>query len=363
MVARRTGWAPVVAALLGATAGCGGQSTTASPGPRVAGDRIAVLDAPFGSDPNGVMLVRSDGTGAAHLSLPADAEAIALAGNRLLVGGGGRLESIESSGRATSLGDLAGDTPDELVRGLVASPDGHSWMWASVRQQGDGTVVSTVWLAGDHRAPVSLLTRTETGSALQPVAWTAAGPVLGDEPIGIGGYILFRRSFGPTLRLDVQTGLLTSLAGADCAFSDLSAQATLACVKDGREGPHGDGAVTLRLLPRSGPEINVPLPRSINQAGAALFRGDGATLTLALSPALGESGDEVECDLVDARTGQRHTLGPDGITPVSWLPDGRLLAVRRPGVAGGEVGTYLVAPDGSALRVAQSAEAIGLLHG
>src|SRR5438445_321173 len=121
--------------------------------------------------------------------------------------------------------------------------------------------------------------------------------------------------------------------------------------------------VTAGCGPRSGPEINVPLPRSINQAGAALFRGDGATLTLALSPALGESGDEVECDLVDARTGQRHTLGPDGITPVSWLPDGRLLAVRRPGVAGGEVGTYLVAPAGSALRAAQSAEAIALLHG
>jgi hypothetical protein len=86
-------------------------------------------------------------------------------------------------------------------------------------------------------------------------------------------------------------------------------------------------------------------------------------LTLALSPALGESGEQVECDVVNARTGERHTLAPDGIAPVGWLPDGRLLAVRRPGVAGGEVGTYLVAPDGSALRMAHSAEAVGLRRG
>jgi hypothetical protein len=94
-----------------------------------------------------------------------------------------------------------------------------------------------------------------------------------------------------------------------------------------------------------------------------LFRPDGHALTLAMSPALGEGSEQIETDLVDPATGARRAFGPSGLMPVAWLPDGRLLAVRLPGVSGGAAGTYVVSADGSsAVLLSPASTVVGVLR-
>ena len=200
------------------------------------------------------------------------------------------------------------------------------------------------------------------GTALQPVAWTAGGPVLSEEPLGIGGYVLFRRTFGAATRLDLSTRTLQPLTGSDCAFSDLAADGSLACVVDGREGPHGAGPVTLHVVRHGLRPLDIVLPASVQQAGAAFFSPSGDVLSLGTSPALGEGQEQVETDLVNLATGARHALGPAGVMPAGWLPDGRLVATRLPGVAGGAAGTYLVARDGTTTVVSTAWTVVGVLR-
>ena len=323
---------------------------------------LAVLDHPFGSVPNTVRLLTTDGAVVGAALLDQDAEAIAVAGSHLLVAGAGRVEEILGDGTAVPLPTLPGNPDTDLVRGLVADATGAHWLWSSVAQSSSGAD-SRLYLASDSTAgsPSPVLEKKQVGTALQPVAWTASGPVVSEEPLGIGGYVLFRRTFGPTSVLDLGTHALRPLTGADCAFSDLAADGSVACVVDGREGPHSDGPVTLRIMRPGHPAVSVALPASVKQAGAAYFRPDGAALSLGTSPALGEGQERIETDLVDVVSGARRAFGPAGVMPVAWLPDGRLVAVRLPGVAGGASGTYLIAADGSATLVSPAWTVIGLV--
>jgi len=322
---------------------------------------VAVLDHPFGAAPNTLRLLRTDGVEVAELPVDPDAEAIAAAGSRLLVAGSGRITTVEPDGTTGALPTLPGDAGADLVRGLVANPAGTAWLWSSVAQS-DGGAHSRLYLGGPSVPSALLLERTEAGSALQPVAWTAGGAVVSDEPLGIGGYVLFRRTFGPTSLLDLASHALQPLTDTGCAFSDLAADGTVACVSDGREGPHGDAPVTLHLLRTGRAPVAVALPAAVQQAGLALFRPSGGVVTLATSPALGEGQEQVETDLVDVATGSRHAFGPAGIMPQAWLPDGRLLAVRLPGVAGGDAGTYVVSDDGTAALISPASTVVGVLR-
>jgi hypothetical protein len=322
---------------------------------------IAVLDRPFGAAPNTLRLLQPDGAVVAETALDPDAEAIAVAGPRLLVAGAGRLTAVERDGTTTTLPTLPGDAEADLVRGLVASPDGTSWLWSSVAQAPGGVADSRLSLGGASSPATLLVERREPGTALQPVAWTAGGPVVSEEPLGIGGYVLFRRTFGAAGLLDVADRTVHPLTGAGCAFSDLAADGTMACVSDGREGPHGDAPVTLHVLRGGRSLLSLALPASVRQAGAAFFRPGGGALTLAMSPALGEGQERIETDLVDLASGTRHPFGPAGTMPAAWLPDGRLVAVRLPGVAGGDAGTYVVAADGSATLISPASTVVGVV--
>jgi hypothetical protein len=357
--------AAVLAAACGApprTSGPAGQvSPTAQPAPLV-----AVLDAPFGAVPNFVRLVGLDGVEAARLTLPEDAEAVAAGGHRVLVAGGGHLLGADlTAGVPTTLATLASlpaDGPDELVRGLVLSPDGTRWLYASVVQHGDGSLTSRIHLGGAGRPDRVVVERTSPGRAFQPVAWTAGGVVVSDEPVGIGGYILFRRTFGPTSLLDVDTGRLQPLTPDTCAFSDLAADGSVACVVDGREGPNDGGPVRLRIQPRSGPALEVPLPASAQQAGAAYFApadAGGPWVTLASSPATGAPDEPVTDVLVDRRDGSVHPLPASGLIPAGWLAGGRILADRPAGIDGGDPGTWMIAPSAGAIRLSTGTDALG----
>jgi len=323
---------------------------------------IAVLDSPFGSVPNTVRLVGSDGVEAAHVSLREDAEAITVAGSRLLVAGGGRLRAISRGGAVEDLGALPDDTSLDLVRGLVASPDGRRWVWASVRQEPDGTARARIYVAGDGLAPALLSERSEPGRALQPVAWNAAGIVVADEPLGIGGYILFRRAFGPSSLLDVDAHLLRPLLTDECAFSDLAPDGSVACVLEGREGTHGPGPVTLRIISTAGSRTDIALASDVAQAGAALFSPTGDRLSLATSPALANGAEVINAYLLDVRSGARRPIGPAGLAPAGWLDASHLVAARIPGTAGGAVGTYILATDGTATLIATGSTVVGILR-
>jgi hypothetical protein len=326
---------------------------------------VAVLDSPFGSVPNSLRLVGLDGVEAARLPLPDDAEAVAVSGRRVLVAGAGRLlgTTVGASVPAAlaPVETLPADGPDALVRGLVISPDGRSWLFASVIQHGDGTITSRIHRGGAGEPDRVLVEHTAVGRALQPVAWTAGGAVVGDEPVGIGGYVLFRRTFGPTSLLDAGSGVLHPLTGEDCAFSDLAADGSVACIVDGREGANGGGPVRLRIQPRSGTPVEVRLPPEDQQAGAALFSPDGAWVTLAGSPATAAENEPVTDLLVDRRDGSIHPLPASGLIPVAWLPGDRILADRPTGIDGGDPGTWILIPTAGASRLSTAPVALGPL--
>ncbi|HEX3606870.1 MAG TPA: hypothetical protein VH134_13180 [Candidatus Dormibacteraeota bacterium] len=326
---------------------------------------VAVLDAPFGSVPNSLRLVGLDGVEAARLPLPDSAEAVAVGGHRVLVAGGGRLlggvAGTTVPGALTPLSTLPGGSADSLVRGLVISPDGGSWLFSLVVQHEDGTLTSRIYRGGEGAAPRLLVEHTAPGRALQPVAWTAGGAVVSDEPVGIGGYVLFRRSFGPTSLLDVDSGTLRPLTGEDCAFSDLAADGSVACVVDGREGPNTGGPVRLRIQPRTGAPLEVRLPSTDQQAGAAYFSPDGLWVTLASSPATAGASEPVTDVLVDRRDGSVHPLPASGLIPAGWLPGGHILADRPTGIEGGDPGTWAIIPEAGATRISTAVMALGLL--
>ena len=351
-------------------AGCGQPRSASGPAGPVSRSAqvaplVAVLEAPFGSVPNAIRLVGLDGVEAARLPLPDDAEAVALGGHRLLVAGGGRLLGAElGTSVPTSLPmieTIASDGPEALVRGLVVSPDGGRWLFSTVAQHGDGTLTSRIHLGGPGLADRVVVERTATGRALAPVAWTAGGAVIGDEPVGIGGYVLFRRTFGSTSLLNLDTGALRPLTGEDCAFSDLAADGAVACIAGGREGPNTGGPVLLRIQPASGPAVEVRLPAGIKQAGAAYFSPDGPWVTLASSPATAEASEPVTDALVDRRDGSVHPLPASGLIPVGWLPGGRVLADRPSGIEGGDPGTWMITPEAGSTRLSTAPLALGVL--
>lgn len=357
-----------VLGVAGLAGGCGPRGTTVvtpavapatPPGP--ASQLVAVLDRPLGTVSNTLRLVDSAANVAATVPVPADAEAMSAAGEHVLIAGGGRLSVIGRNGSVQQLASIPDDTATDTIAGFIASPDGHRWLWTSVSQSPDGVAHSRLHLGGDGIATTLLADRFATGRVLRPVAWTRGGPVVADEPLGIGGYILFRREFGPTMLVDTSSGALRPLTGADCALSDLSSDGTVACVREGREGPNHSGTVTLRVIGPDGRARDVSLPLGTAQAGAAFFSADAGRLSLARSPALGDGPVSIETDTVDVASGTRQRLGPAGLTPCGWLADGRLLETRSTGTAGGDPGTYAVAADGSALQLAGGSTVVGLL--
>ena len=323
---------------------------------------LAVLDHPFGASPNTLRLVRADGGGeVAAIALDPDAEAVATSGTLVLVAGGGTLHVYAADGAPAATLSLPGASSESLVRGLAGDATGTHWLWAMVTQSG-GVATSSVDAAGPGTAPSPVASSRAAGSALQPLAWTAGGAVLSDEPLGIGGYVLFRRTFGAASLLDLATHATRPLTDAACAFSDLAADGSVACVLNGREAPNQGGPVTLRVTRTGHAPLSVALPAGVAQAGAALFSPDGSKLTLATSPALGEGDEQISMELVDAASGARHPFGPAGLMPVAWLADGRVVAVRLPGVAGGDVGTYAVDSGGTATLLSTASTVIGVLR-
>lgn len=345
------GFAAVVSACLlagcGTGVGAGAARPTAPASARPSATPlglVALLDRPFGAVPNAVHIVRVDGVEVALASLRDTDEAVALAGHRVLIAGAGHVRSLGEDGRLAEVAGYELPTPDTLVNGLAPDPDGRRWLLSTVRQAPDGTVHSRVVLESDGAVPILLADRAAAGRALVALAWPAGGPLVSDEPLGIGGYVLFRRGFGDVSTIDLTTGALRPLSPASCAVSDLTAAGTEVCVSGGHEAPHGDEPVALHVVPRSGPARVLTLPAGAAQAGAAVVAPDGHHVALAWSPVTTQVPEQVNAEVIDLDGASRPL--PDGLVPLTWEPDGSLVAVRRVDVAGGDPGTYLVTAAG-----------------
>ncbi|HXA30536.1 MAG TPA: hypothetical protein VN193_17520 [Candidatus Angelobacter sp.] len=322
---------------------------------------LAVLDHPFGAAPNTLRLLRADGGGeVAHIALDPDAEAVATSGVLVLVAGAGHIRAYGSDGGLVTTLTVP-DGPNALVRGLTGDDSSTRWFWATVTQNGD-SAVSRIYTAGPGIPPTMVMSSTAPGRAQQPLDWTPGGPVVSDEPLGIGGYVLFRRTFGSTGLLDMSSRTVHPLTDASCAYSDMALDGSVACVLNGREAPNSGGPVTLRVTRTGAPPLEIPLGSSVQQAGAALFSPDGKLLTLASSPALGEGAEQITMELVDPASGARHAFGAAGLMPVDWLPDGRLVTVRLPGVEGGDAGTYVLDSSGTATLICTASTVMGVLR-
>ncbi|HET9050285.1 MAG TPA: hypothetical protein VFO60_01200 [Candidatus Dormibacteraeota bacterium] len=320
---------------------------------------MAILDGPLGTDGNALRLVRADGVEVAHADLASSVEAVALAGRRALIAGDGRILALDDRGSLTEVERLAPEDPTDLVRGVIADPTGSTWLWTVLHRDPGGDLHSRVYLGADGADPRLLLDHVDADHALSPLSWSPEGPLVAEDPVGIGGYILFRRAFGATDRVDVDRGVLVPVAPAACALSDLAADGTAACIADGREGPHGDGPVTLRLLAAGRAARSLAFPADVSQAGASFFSPDGTHLTVATSPAAGGDAEEVTAELVDLPALVSHPLA-GGLIPAGWLSPTTVVTFRPEGVAGGDPGTYLLGLDGTSTRLSTSSTVVGL---
>ena len=357
-----------------AAAGCGSQAGTSSseparlptPSAPVATPTpdsrplVALLDHPFGTVPNTLRLVRADGVTVASTALPAATDAVAMAGRRALIAADGVIQSLDANGALATIERLAPADPTDLVRGIIAAPDGGTWLWTVLHRDDAGLLHSRVYLGAAQADPRLLFDHTDPDHALTPLLWSPAGPVVAEDEVGIGGYILFRHSFGQADRVDIDHGTLVPVSPAECALSDLAADGTVACIVDGREGPHGAGPVTLRLS--GGKAHDLPLATDIAQAGAAYFSPDGRHLSLASSPAVGGDAEQVATESIDLGTLRSQSLGA-GLVPAGWLDAATIVAVRPEGFGGGDPGTYLLRLDGTSSLLSTATVVVGLARG
>jgi hypothetical protein len=289
---------------------------------------------------------------------------LAASGSHLIVEvqqSGGQLKGLRSDGTVETLGSIGTDNPSRFV----ASPDGNRWLWGTSALSGQ-TITSKVEEAGTALSPRVVAQQTEENHELVPFAWSRVAPTIFNSPVGIGGYILFSPAYGPAQRLDPDAFRLASLATpAGCQFSDLSADGTIVCVTQRNDRP------SVTIVPPNGAArvIALSLPR-FTLVGDAYFSPDGKLLTVAGAEGRGMQPDggpeRYGVDLITVADGSIRRFGPDGLRPseslgaASWLPDGSLV-LWRPENAGGDPGTYVVSPDGHAVKISAYGPPSGVL--
>ena len=252
------------------------------------------------------------------------------------------------SGMPTNTAPGQTDVP---VRAIV-SPDGNQWIWAKmISTSPQGTVHSQIWLSGVGQTPRVVADATETAHALEPRSWNLGNPLISHSAIGVGGYLLFDDySFGVVDQLDLASGKQTPVGPADASVVEVARNGAAGYIQNHMLIVNGPGLRGLSFnLPTSG------------LAGGVLFDPASSHLVFATSPALGPQGEQIETDIIDLNTGARAKYGPPGISPKGWTPDGRLIAVRPQGAAGGPAGTFLISISGSAF--APGGETVSQLSG
>ena len=321
---------------------------------------IAVVD---DRTPSTLRLITLDGREVAHTSIPGPASFSGVGGDMATFVANGQLKGLRPDGAVVTLGTLRGFD----VTRVTISPDGQQWLWAISSQSG-GQLTSKLLLGSkaDPKRPVADLTAGTEPRVLRPYRWEAAGPVYQSSATGLGGYILFDGTTGPSWRLDPVSGRSTSiLDGTTCTIGDLAPDGTIACFR------HGD-TTALEVLSPGGHVVEMPLTRpAFFHYGAISFKpaAEATTLVLGGATGVGAAGAEEQYQtyLVDARMRTLKPFGPAGLRPGdgswTWLSDGSLIAYRPVGAAGGDPGIYRISKAGWAKKVSASGIPIGVLNG
>jgi hypothetical protein len=238
-------------------------------------------------------------------------------------------------------------------------------MWGTV----DGRH-GQVHMAGDGMSPRVVAESNEDARSIQPYSWTPVAAFLSDNPIGIGGYILFNPAGGPVSRLDPASFSSSPVAHtSDCAFSDMRADGTIACFN------RGGGSSNRPSLSLIGPDgkintIQLASPR-FNQNGDGYFSPDGKLVTVggAAGSGVDNPPEQYATDVVTVSDRSIKQLALDQVRPAGamqsalWLADGSMVVYRPRGGAGGAAGVFVSSPSGASRQITQGGIPIGVLTG
>jgi len=236
----------------------------------------------------------------------------------------------------------------------MVSPDGNQWIWSQMVGMSGSMVTSRIWESGVGATPRIAATAVEDSHGLQPYAWTLTNPLISHAAVGVGGYIVLASSYGQVDELELATGKQTPIGPAQETAAAIADNGAIAYIGDGSQP---------RLVTVNGPGqrgLTATLPSS-GAVGGLIFDPGSSHLVFATSPRLGPGQEQIETDILDLNSGARtNQFAPAGTQPVLWTPDGRLVATRGTGYAGGAIGTYLVAIDKSVVQVSPYFDLVGL---
>jgi hypothetical protein len=327
-------------------------------------------------EPGSISLFSTGGTSAGTLQLKPGWAVLAVAGSRIFIrSADGSLDALKRDGTLEVLEPAANTVAG--IGGLVASPDGKEWVWAS---QTPDTTSQSLYLAGDTLTTRKLATFAYA-TVLQAYAWTPQGIFLDSLPPDFNGYRPFGTTFGAfggVRRLDPKSGAITIVSTPNCVFSDRAPDGSIACFPKLPDfllpTRH-----TLRIISGSGAvtDLTLAVPR-FNYIGDAYFSPDGSLLTVAGATGVGNNfpldtnpnpqPEQYGTDLVQTQDASIKKFGPIGTRPAmgtnSWLPDGRLV-LWRPDAFGGSPGLYVLDPRGvgQGPEIEISGEPLGYLIG
>ena len=302
-------------------------SAATSPGAGGSVDLALVESVPTGPPYSAaVTFYAPDGSHAPAIAVqvPSPQNIVVAAGAVWYVDGSNHLGRVRPDGSTSTVALL---DPAPASFGLAVSPDGSRWVWSVVT--GTTVLTSSVWTGGISTPPRQLVSTT-SDPARGPVyvtrAWPKSGPVVMEQPVGIGGRILFDDAVGQADRLDVDSGKLTKLLEAECQFDDITADGTIACTDN--QHPR-----TFVLVHPDGSRTTVEAPGK-GEYGSARLDPRGRLLAIGYEVddpnVAGFDGKVIMgCDIVDLETGQHTTVTRGGLTPAGWLPSGQLVAVDR----------------------------------
>lgn len=303
-----------------------------------------------------VQLTALDGRELAHASVGAPPPVVTGGPAGAYWFANGHLMRLDVRGQVTALGEAHGDS-------LAISPDGTQWAYSVMAPSSSENSgwLNQLWVGGTTHAPRMIASRTESSDPSAPVpadapaaqwvyrvlGWNERGIIITRMLTGVCGCGPFadERFNGHAALVDPMTGVSTTVTNDEqCPVSGIADDGTDACFESKVGSP---GATALRIS-RGGVLLADYSLSGVDRAGAALFEPTGgllaySTVNASLDP--GPALASTALRILDLRTGEARAVGPAGLIPVAWLPDGTLIAQRSVSQSNGDLMTSAVHLD------------------
>lgn len=277
---------------------------------------------------------------------------------------GYQLMLLDTHGTVSTLGTVAvapASNPSAFQLGsgidaLAISPQGNQWAYVTTTTAPNSILVAQVWLGGSNLTPHLLLNTTETTSSLPAefpqgfgyslLGWGRDGVVVAEIPSGVGGAGPFLDFNVDVFFVNPSTAAETPIANVtNCPLSAFTSAGGYGCALLASSGV-GDQSVEVGLpgaqvksfaLPSNTIAGNLAFdPTSAKVAyGQVNLNCTGCSGSMAVELAA------IQMEVGTIKTGSAHPLGPLGLTPAAWLPDGQIAATQ-----------YSVGPDGQSITSA-----------